>query len=104
VNITPALPNPYQLPVDQDKGAVAAVRAPNRARDSADQAGRRELRPQHIDETERERLVAQTNILLDRPPHAASARASRALASYAEVAESGDPGGLRELLGFDAYA
>ena len=103
MNITPALPNPYQPSETPDKSGVAAVRAPNRARDAADEPERREQPVRRIEPSERERLAAQVETLPDRH-HDASARASRALASYAEVAEGGERSGLRDLLGFDAYA
>ena len=82
---------------------MAAVRAPNRARDAVDEPERRELPLQRIDQSERERLVAQAETVLDKL-HGGSALASRALASYAEVAGSGERSGLSDLLGFDAYA
>jgi len=103
VNITPALPNPYQPSATPDQSSVAAVRAPNRARDAADESERREQPVRRIDPSERERLAAQVEALPDRQ-HDGSTRASRALASYAEVAEGGERSGLRDLLGFDAYA
>ena len=82
---------------------MAAVRAPNRARDAADEPARRGQPLQRIDQSEREHLVAQAQTLLDRH-HAGSGRISRALASYSEVADSGERSGLQDLLGFDAYA
>ena len=103
VNITPALPNPYQPSVDQDRAAVAAVRAPNRARDAVDQPQRREQPSRVVAQSERKRLVAQAEALLDRQI-GASAHVNRALASYAQVAEVGERSGLHDLLGFDAYA
>jgi hypothetical protein len=103
LNINPALPNPYQPPVDRDKIAVAAVRAPNRARDSVDEPERRKQPLQRIDQPELERLAGRMEHRLERHP-GSSARASRALASYAEVAHGGELSGLHDLLGFDAYA
>ena len=46
----------------------------------------------------------QANSLVTRHQGEASMRANRALASYEQVADSGESSGLRELLGFDAYA
>jgi hypothetical protein len=103
VNITPALPNPYQLPVEQDRKAVAAVRAPNPPRDVVDQAERRQPLSQTIDQAGRERIVSHADARVT-PYQDGSARTSRALASYAQIAANGESGGLRELLGFDAYA
>ena len=103
MNITPALPNPYQAPVDQDRSAVTAVRAPNRTRDAADEPERRRQAVRTIDQPARERIAARLGNPWER--HApASAHASRALASYAAVADNGERSGLQDLLGFDAYA
>lgn len=99
MNITPALPNPYQPPAQQDKTAVSAVRATNRTRDPADDAEARQRRPAAVEPAERERLAAT----LQRQP-AGSRHAQRALAAYAEVAEERQRNDLRELLGFDARA
>ena len=100
MNITPTtLPNQIQPRVDRDKAAVAAVRAPSRARDSVDEPERRKQILQRIDQPELGRLASRVEKHL-----ASSARASRALASYAEVAESAERNGLRDVLGFDAYA
>jgi hypothetical protein len=103
VNITPALPNPYPSPVDQERTAVAAVRAPNPPRNPADEPERRQPLLQAIDPAAHERIVARAGALVT-PHHEGSSLANRALASYAQIADSGDPSGLRELLGFDAYA
>ena len=82
---------------------MAAVRAPNRTRDAADEPERRRQPVQTVDQPTRERLAARLGSPLE--THApASARASRALASYAEVADNGERSGLQDLLGFDAYA
>ena len=82
---------------------MAAVRAPNRTRDAADESERREQPVQRIGQAERERLAALVETLPDRQ-HDGSTHVSRALASYAEVAEGGERSGLHDLLGFDAYA
>jgi len=82
---------------------VAAVRAPNRTRDAADDQDRRGQPLRSIEQSERERLVAQAETLLDKH-HGGSARVSRALASYADVADNSQRSGLHDLLGFDAYA
>jgi hypothetical protein len=103
VNITPALPNPHQPPVARDKTAVSAVRAPNRARDSVDEPERQTKPLQRIEQPERERLASRMENRLEKHL-GSSARTSRALASYAEVADSGERSGLHDLLGFDAYA
>jgi len=82
---------------------VAAVRAPNPARDPADEAGSRPAQPRRIDRVPHEQLAAHA------PPVASrqldnSNRADRALASYAQVAADGERSSLHDLLGFDAYA
>ena len=82
---------------------MAAVRAPSRARDSVDEPERQAKRLQRIEQPERERLASRMENRLERHP-GSSARASRALASYAEVAHGGELSGLHDLLGFDAYA
>ena len=82
---------------------MAAVRAPNRARDSVDEPERRKQALQRIDQPELERLASRMENRLEKHL-GSSARASRALASYAEVADSGERSGLHDLLGFDAYA
>jgi len=82
---------------------VAAIRAPNRARDSADEPERRTQPLQRIDQPERERLASRMENRLEKHL-GSSARASHALASYAEVAGSDERSGLHDLLGFDAYA
>lgn len=103
MNITPALPNPHPPSVAPDKTAVVAVRAPNRTRDAVDEPERRAQPVHRIGKSEREHLAARVETLPDRRDDG-SARVSRALASYAEIAEGGDRSGLRDLLGFDAYA
>lgn len=104
MKITPALPNPYQPSVAPDKAAVAAVRAPNRTRDAADEPDRREHTVQRIGQSERERLAARMEPLQHDRRGDGSAHVSRALASYAQVAEGSERSGLHDLLGFDAYA
>ena len=103
MKITPALPSPYQPSVDPGKAALAAVRAPNRTRDAVDEPARRGQQAQRIGRSEHERLAAHAAIRQDRQ-HDGSARVSRALASYAEIAEGGERSSLHDLLGFDAYA
>ena len=56
-----------------------------------------------ISQKEREHLAAVVQARPDRQV-GESSRADRALASYAAVADDGDRNGLRDLLGFDAYA
>ena len=83
---------------------MPAVRAPTRARDVADEPEPRQ--PQSVSpiaQIERERLAAVIHAGRDQNP-AESLRADRALASYAAVADDGERSGLRDLLGFDAYA
>lgn len=83
---------------------MPAVRAPTRARDVADEPEPR--KPQSVNpiaQIERERLATVTKAGRDRQA-AESLRAGRALASYAAVADDGERSGLRDLLGFDAYA
>jgi hypothetical protein len=80
------------------------VRAPNRARDAGDEPEPR--RPQSVSpiaQIERERLAAAVDTGRDQRA-GESLRADRALASYAAVADDGERSGLRDLLGFDAYA
>jgi len=103
VKITPALPNPHQASVGQDKGGVAAVSAPVRVRDAVEHASRRQPPSRVIEPVERERLAAEIENRLYQRYDTAS-RAGRAIASYASVADTGDHNGLRDLLGFDAYA
>jgi hypothetical protein len=102
VNITPALPNPVPPPDAQQRQAVAGVRAPNRARDPADEAAQKEP-PRRVTQVEREELI-ETASVLQRQDEANSRRASRALAAYADVADAPERASLRDLLGFDAYA
>ena len=83
---------------------MPAVRAPNRARDAGDEPEPRQpqlLSP--ISQKEREHLAGVVQAGRDRQP-GESLLADRALASYAAVAEDGERNGLRDLLGFDAYA
>ncbi len=82
---------------------MAAVRAPNRARDSVDEPERQTKPLQRIEQPERERLASRMENRLEKH-FGSSARTSRALASYAEVADGGERSGLHDLLGFDAYA
>ena len=103
VNITPALPNPHQPSVGQDHRGITAVRAPERARDAADQHAYRQQATKAVDQAERERRIAQAeNRFYQR--QSTSPAVHRALASYAAVADVGERNGLRDLLGFDAYA
>jgi hypothetical protein len=102
VNITPALPNPVPPSDAQQRQAVAGVRAPNRARDAADETEQKEP-PRRVTQVEREELI-ETASVLHRQDEANSRRASRALAAYADVADAPERASLRDLLGFDAYA
>ena len=104
MKITPALPNPYQLPTEQDRQAIGAVRAGTPARDAADDPDRRRGRVPSIDPVERERLMAHAEDHLQRYPNIDSPRAQRALASYTQVAGGDQRRDLHDLLGFDAYA
>lgn len=106
VNVTPALPNPYQPPAQQERTAVAAVRPANPARDARDEADRQPVLFRMLDEADRERVYvrAETRGHVGRQPDDASTHTHRALAAYAAVADQGERTGLRELLGFDAYA
>jgi hypothetical protein len=64
----------------------------------------RQTKPlQRIEQPERERLASRMENRLEKH-FGSSARTSRALASYAEVADGGERSGLHDLLGFDAYA
>ena len=100
MNITPALPNPYHPPAEHERTAVSGVRAPHPTRDAASQAERRVPLPQMTEEAWRERAAEHPVVLQS----GESARANRALASYARVADEGRRGDLHDLLGFDAYA
>lgn len=103
MNITPVLPNPHQPPATPRNTAVSAVRAPQPARDPADERERRQPLSHTLDRPERERLAVRAEGYAT-PQAGHSALASRALASYAQVAADSERGSLRELLGFDAYA
>lgn len=83
---------------------MASVRAPNPPRNVADQAESRQPLSQAIEQARRDRVVTTYTGARVTPHPESSARTSRALTSYARVAESGESGNLRELLGFDAYA
>ncbi|MGB5202047.1 MAG: hypothetical protein WBN68_08235 [Sedimenticolaceae bacterium] len=102
MNVTPALPNPSQRPVDRGSTAVGAVRPTQQTRDPTDEAYRRAILAQPNDRAERER--PSQDIAVPVPRQAGSARIDRALATYAEVGGESDRHALRELLGFDAYA
>ena len=104
MNITPALPSPYHPSNDQERQTVGPVRASNPSMGATDDERRRH-HPPAVDRVERERLIEQAEHGLKRYHHGAeSARANRALASYAQIAEDNRRQGLHELLGFDAYA
>ena len=102
MNITPALPNPVPQPDAQQRQAVGAVRAPNRARDAADETDQKQ-QPRRVTQVEREEMI-ETAGVLHRQDEVASRQARRALAAYADVADAPERANLRDLLGFDAYA
>lgn len=105
MNITPALPNPYQPPAQQERDAVAAVRATTAVRDATDDHLSGQRRGTVVDEVERDQVAARAGVdELTRHDDAHSAHANRALASYGQVAGVADQAELRNLLGFDAYA
>ena len=83
-------------------GAVQAVRP---ARDAADQSEQRQARPHTLllDEARRGRVAARPSAQVS-PQPAHSAHSSRAIASYARVADDTDRHRLRDVLGFDGYA
>lgn len=103
MNITPALPNPYQPAAQQARGPVAAVQATQRTRDATDDAERRPTSSGPVVQAERERLHANGDAVFGRHSDA-STRAHRAIAAYAAVSDGGERSSLRDLLGFDAYA
>jgi hypothetical protein len=82
---------------------VAAVRVSNPQRDAVGQAVVRKPPAKTIELSKEERVGTGTGTPV-MPHRDGSGRTSRALASYAKVAEIGESGRLRELLGFDAYA
>ncbi len=104
MKITPALPNPYQSPADPNRQVVRAVHASGPARDAADEADRRHERVPRVDPLTHERLAAQIGPDPRQRDGAMSARAHKALASYARVAGEDQKQDLQRLLGFDAYA
>ncbi|MCB1727403.1 MAG: hypothetical protein H6961_00490 [Chromatiaceae bacterium] len=103
MNITPALPNPYQPAAQQARGPVAPVQAAQRTRDATDDAERRPTSSGSVVQVEHERLRVSRDTVFGRHPDA-TARAHRAVAAYAAVSDSGERSSLRDLLGFDAYA
>lgn len=104
MNITPTLPGPHQLPADDGRRAVAAVRPALPARDVAqdEEPSPRPLR--RLDPVEEEQAAARAESLGRRQPETGSRRADRAMTAYAEVAEAPERGELHQMLGFDAYA
>lgn len=95
MKLTPALPSPYQPPGPQERRVVAALSAVHPARTAGEQVQRHQVPAGQLESAERERLAA-------RLPDAAQAR--RAISTYQQVAAADRRSGLRELLGFDAYA
>ena len=82
---------------------MAPVQAPKRSRDATDEpAGRTPVR-QVIDESRHAQLVARAEALVTQQK-GHSALANRALASYAQIADSTERNSLQNLLGFDDYA
>ena len=103
MKIGPALPNPQRLPAPREQAAAAIVREANATRDSVDEREGRGPMMHIIRQSEHERPTTRGEILASRQA-GTTARVSHALASYARVANDGDQGALREMLGFDAYA
>ena len=103
MKLTPALPNPYQLPA-QARAEQAVARAPDAPREAVEETRRRSTPKASATQAQRERLAAraETNTVLRQEGQ--TGRASRALSAYEEVARSGEKGELRALLGFDAFA
>lgn len=103
MKIAPALPSPQQPPASPGRCAVAPVAATGAARDAGDERARHPGPTQATDAPAQGRLIPGRETLAtrqaDHPAHV-----SRALASYARVANDGEHSSLRELLGFDAYA
>ncbi len=104
MNITPALPNPYQPPGQQERTVVGAVQAPNRARNAADEEERQRKQAPAADPAGREQMAARAGALVQPHDPALTTKANRAMASYAQVADDNERSGLQDLLGFDAYA
>ncbi len=102
VKINPALPHPYTPSSGTERSSVAGVSAPHQARDANDEPDPKRHPMQALDVNLRTRLEAMNT---GRDSHREeSLRSQRALASYAAVADDSERSGLRDLLGFDAYA
>jgi hypothetical protein len=103
MNITPTLPNPQQLPPEQERRAVAAVQPTRRTRDATDGVQYRQVvrDPEMLERAVRGAGVGSSHQAI---PERSPGRAGRALAAYAEVADDTDRSELRRVLGFDAYA
>ena len=82
---------------------MAAVNATRRSRDATDEPGRRPGTQRVIDESRHAELVARADVKVT-PQRGHSAYASRALATYARVADDGERRSLSDMLGFDSYA
>lgn len=104
MNITPALPRPYQPPSEQERGALAAVRAPSPTRDSVEDAEGKRQKPPVVTAADVEHYAARAEAVVHPHEPSLSAHANRALASYGQVAGDTEKSDLRNLLGFDAYA
>lgn len=103
MNITPPLLIPNPLPSTPER-AVGAVRAPNRSRDAAEDNERQRHATQALEPANRDQRGARAESLVQPLDPNLSAHANRALASYAQVSDDPQRGGLQTLLGFDDYA
>ena len=103
MNIAPTLPTLQPPAQQQERRVVTAVNASQRSRDATDEPGRRPVAQRVIDESRHARLVARAEVTAT-PQRGHSTYASRALASYARVADDGERRSLSDLLGFDDYA
>ncbi|MCB1723759.1 MAG: hypothetical protein KDJ39_08705 [Gammaproteobacteria bacterium] len=101
MKITPALLLPQRMPAPQDLTAIAAAQAVDQATDPTGREAPPRV-PVQTDPVQRAQRVQAVGV--DRARPAASLRAGRALAAYADVAAADDRCSLRRVLGFDAYA
>lgn len=103
MNITPVSPYPL-LPTTESDRSVGAVRPADRTGDALNDDGQRRPRAQRPMALDREALALQAGGPVHPYNPKLSARANRALASYAEVSGTSQRSRLEALLGFDDYA
>ena len=82
---------------------MASISAARQTRDATDQPGRSPAAQPVVDASRHARPVARAEVTVT-PQRGQSAHASRALATYARVADDGERRSLRDMLGFDDYA